>query len=98
MVQVATLDFDYLNQGWLQFLRYFMLALSTPIVFMAIIGIFLAGALYSATNNGYMSLVGFTLPMTIGLYFRAPTISAMFGLIVIMGAFAIWYMIRKVPQ
>ena len=36
MVQVATLDFDYLNQGWLQFLRYFMLALSTPIVFMAV--------------------------------------------------------------
>ena len=67
-------------------------------IFMAIIGMFLAGALYSATNNGYMSLVGFTLPMTIGLYFRAPTISAMFGLIVIMGAFAIWYMIRKVPQ
>ena len=67
-------------------------------IFMSIIGIFLAGALYSATNNGYMSLVGFTLPMTIGLYFRAPTISAMFGLIVIMGAFAIWYMIRKVPQ
>ena len=36
IVQVATLDFDYLNQGWLQFLRYFMLALSTPIVFMAV--------------------------------------------------------------